>query len=341
MNIRPAVLPDTKIGAAAFEKAFQQVNFENAVVPLVAIDSHELIEREFPNRDPLLQPWLTEKTLCMVHAWRGLGKTHFALGVAYALAGGGTFLGWTAPKPRKVLYLDGEMAVQDMKSRIEEITRAADATPAKGYFRIVNPDLQDAPMPDLATREGQFAIDQMVEPDTALIIVDNLSCLVRRGGAENDAESWLTVSEWALKHRREGRSVLFIHHSGKGGAQRGTSKREDLLDVVINLRRPNSATAENGACFELHFEKARTFWGEEVAPFEARLTVDAKGKQTWAIRELENVTHERICELWELQLSVTDITHEVGRHKSNVTRALQKAQADGKLSRSYPAKGSK
>ena len=36
-----------------------------------------------------------------------------------------------------------------------------------------------------------------------------------------------------LAHRRAGRSVLFMHHAGKGGQQRGTSKREDALDVAL------------------------------------------------------------------------------------------------------------
>ena len=45
----------------------------------------------------------------MVYAKRGVGKTHFALGVAYAVAAGAKFLSWQAETPRKVLYIDGEM----------------------------------------------------------------------------------------------------------------------------------------------------------------------------------------------------------------------------------------
>lgn len=45
----------------------------------------------------------------MIYAPRGVGKTHVALGIAYAVTSGGQFLGWQASKPRGVLYLDGEM----------------------------------------------------------------------------------------------------------------------------------------------------------------------------------------------------------------------------------------
>ena len=65
-----------------------------------------------------------------------------------------------------------------------------------------------------------------------------------RTGRENEAEGWLPVQDWALGHRRAGRSVLFIHHAGKGGLQRGTSRREDVLDTVIGLRRPTDYSAD-------------------------------------------------------------------------------------------------
>jgi hypothetical protein len=49
---------------------------------------------------------------------------------------------------------------------------------------------------------------------------------------ENDADSWTPMQNWLLAQRRAGKSVLVIHHSGKSGAQRGTSRREDTLDTA-------------------------------------------------------------------------------------------------------------
>src|SRR3712207_8895249 len=69
-----------------------------------------------------------------------------------------------------------------------------------------------------------------------------------------------------LMIRRPPRSTLFpyttlfrslIHHAGKGGQQRGTSRREDALDTVIALRRPADYEPEQGARLEVHLEKAR------------------------------------------------------------------------------------
>jgi putative DNA primase/helicase len=68
-------------------------------------------------------------------------------------------------------------------------------------------------------------------------------------------------------------SGLIVHHAGKGGQQRGTSRREDVLDTSISLRRPEDYRPAEGARFEVHFEKHRDFFGEDAAPFEAKLEV--------------------------------------------------------------------
>jgi hypothetical protein len=262
----------------------------------------------------------------MVHSWRGIGKTYFSLNLGYACASGGDFLRWKAPTPKKVLYVDGEMPAPTLQERLARIVKAAPEKAPVGYFRIMNPDFQHGAMPDLATLEGQDSVDGAVEEDTALIVVDNLSCLVRQGGSENDAESWLSVSEWALRHRAAGRSILFVHHSGKNGAQRGTSKREDLLDLVIALKRPTDYDPSEGARFEVHYEKARGFLGDDVAPFEAALCSDAQGNPVWTTRPLEDTTQDRIKELLDLGLTKADVARELNVAKSTVSRAAKRIE---------------
>ena len=48
------------------------------------------------------------------------------------------------------------------------------------------------------------------------------------------------MQRWLLSLRRRGKGALLIHHAGKGGQQRGTSRREDVLDTVIALRGPTT-----------------------------------------------------------------------------------------------------
>lgn len=186
-------------------------------------------------------------------------------------------------------------------------------------------DLQpDGIMPDLATREGQDAVEAALG-NAKVIIMDNISCLVRTTGKENEAESWAPMTAWALRQRAHGIAVVFIHHSGKNGSQRGTSKREDILDTVIALRRPSDYKESEGAHFEIHFEKARALFGKTVHAVEARLGTNANGKQAWTVKDASHALHDRIIELSDLGLKQHEIAQELRCDKSTVCRHLKAA----------------
>src|SRR5687768_16083949 len=65
--------------------------------PVTAINVDEFLSKKLPPRETLLAPWLPLQGLAMIHAPRGIGKTHLALGTAWAVASGGGFLRWTTP----------------------------------------------------------------------------------------------------------------------------------------------------------------------------------------------------------------------------------------------------
>jgi putative DNA primase/helicase len=75
-----------------------------------------------------------------------------------------------------------------------------------------------------------------------------------------------------------------VHHSGKSGEQRGTSRREDVLDTVIGLRRPADYNPNQGA----RFMKSRAHFGDAGRPFEASLVATADGRGlTWTACDLK------------------------------------------------------
>ncbi len=299
---------------------------KNDAVCIEAVCAHDLAAMKFKQRDTILEPWLHSQDLCMVFATRGIGKTHFALAVAYAVATGGTFGKWSAPKPRKVLYLDGELPGSMMQQRL--LMHCPDIEPEAGYLRIFTPDLlpEGQLMPDLSTYEGQAAIDHMVQ-DAEVVFVDNLSCWAR-SGRENEAESWLPIADWILSLRRRGIAVILIHHAGKGGQQRGTSKREDLLDVVISLSRPKDYDPTQGAVFVAEFTKSRALTGDAVEGLELQLG-GTEDRATWAFRTVESSTYDRIVALTKEGLSQSEIANELDLNKSNVSRHLRKARELG------------
>ena len=286
---------------------------------IIALEIGEILTRTFTPKESILSPWLRRQDLAMIYSKRGVGKTYLCLALAYAIASGGKFLKWQAPEPRRVLYIDGEMPGVAIQERLSAIVKANEMEPPEGFFRIVTPDVQPFSIPDLATPEGQAAFQPLLG-DSEVIITDNLSVLVR-AGVENEGESWIPIATWALARRREGRSVVFVHHAGKSGQQRGSSRREDLLDTVICLKHPSDYTPEQGARFEMVFEKARGLYGPDVETIEAALQAN-DGKAVWTWKAAEGATADRIAKLVGMGMKPAEIASELGIHRSNVYRAI-------------------
>jgi len=300
-------------------------------VSLRAVTLAEFLAMEIPAPESLLGRLITGQSLSLVYSWRGVGKTWFSLCCAYAIASGGTFLRWTAPRPRRVLYLDGEMPAAALQRRLASIAAGSEAEATTDFFKLVTPDLCGGLVPDLATHEGQEAVDRLIaETGAEFVCVDNLSCWVR-SGVENEAESWQVMAEWLLRHRSSGHAVLLVHHAGKGGAQRGTSKKEDILDVSLDLRRPPTYEPEQGAAFAIEFKKARHLTGSDVESFEAALTIDQNGAARWAMTALKESTYDRVVELAGLGLSQKEIAEELDINKSNVSRHWRKGVECGHI----------
>lgn len=312
---------DDRIKAAGGSQALV-----DQILPLRAIDAHELALMQFKVRETILEPWLHSQDLCMVFSLRGVGKTHFALSVAYAVATAGKFAKWSAPTPRRVLYLDGELPGSVMQKRL--LMHCPDVEPAPGYFRIFTPDLlpDGRALPDLSTYDGQAVIDTLIE-DAEVVFVDNLSAWARTG-RENEAESWLPVADWILSLRRRGIAVVLIHHAGKGGQQRGTSKREDLLDVVIGLSRPTDYDPSQGAVFVAEFTKARNLTGNDAESLELKLGGD-DDRAVWTWCTVESSTYDRVVALTKEGLKPAEICTELDVNKSSVSRHLRKARELG------------
>jgi 5S rRNA maturation endonuclease (ribonuclease M5) len=292
--------------------------------PLRVITLNELIALELPERAMLLHPFLPSQGLVMLAAKRGVGKTHAALGIAYAVASGGTFLNWYASTAKKVLYIDGEMPAVQMQERLRIIADMSDTRPEEQFLQLITPDLQERPIPDLSTKQGRDIFEEYIK-DRDLIVIDNLSCLFRSGN-ENDAECWQEAQEWALDLRRRGKSILFIHHTGKSGTQRGTSKKEDILDAVVLLKHPDDYKASEGARFEVHFDKARHFSGEAAKSFVAHLRQE-NDNYVWHISNgdeeelLKEIVHMRAT-----GLTIQAIVEKTGRSKSQIETLIKKAK---------------
>jgi putative DNA primase/helicase len=285
---------------------------------VAALPYDELLRRKFSPRKLLLAPWLPQQGIVMAHAPRGIGKTHLAHGIAWTVAVGGSFLRWSSREgPHRVLLLDGEMPGVLLQERLREVVKSTRILPpSPDYFKIAAADLRSEGLPDLADPKAQpFYMDIIADAD--LVIADNVSTLCR-SLKENDADSWAPVQAWCLDLRRRGKSVLLIHHDGKNGGQRGTSKKEDVLDTVIGLRRPPNYNPDQGARFEVHFEKARGFFGADAEAFEARLIEGVWGDGPVS----SGVDDESLASLHRLGMSYREMERRTGVSRSTLQRRL-------------------
>lgn len=291
---------------------------------LCAVTLDELLKKELPPREYFLEPWLPKSGLCMVYAKRGIGKTFFALEIAMTIAAGGKFLSYRAPQKAKVLYVDGEMPANAMQERLANIQKRLNIHPEMIDLSIITPDLQDGVMPNISTIEGQEALSSLVEK-ADLIIFDNLSTL-GSSGKENEAESWAPIQAYVLGIRKHGKSVLFIHHAGKNGSQRGTSKREDILDTVITLKQPSNYQPSDGARFEVHFEKARGIVGDAITPVSCKLTENG-----WVAEPIGKNNYQLVLEHAKNGLIQSEIVSKIGISKGQVSKLYNEALKNGDL----------
>jgi hypothetical protein len=293
---------------------------------LKAVTAAALLEMEVPPQEVLLGPWLHDEELAFAYAPRGLGKTLFAMGAAIAVAGGGEFLGWKAGKPRRVLYVDGELPLRLLQRRVELATRMSvrHQIDPRENLSILTPGVNRV-SPNIAEEEGRRRVEDHIE-GVELLILDATSTLCR-GGVENEAESWQPMQDWLVRLRAARTSVLVLHHAGKNGQQRGTSKREDIFDWILALRHPGDYEPAQGARFEVHFEKTRDFaGGAAVEPFEARIEHDGP-RDRWTTKVLTEAREERIIRLAAEGLTHREIAAEIGiRSHTTVGRILKKIE---------------
>jgi putative DNA primase/helicase len=301
--------------------------------PLQAIGLKDFLEIEVPRREMLLSPILPERSLVMLYAPRGLGKSWVALSIGLAVAAGQSLLRWNAPQPKKVLYVDGEMPIVSLQERLKAISIGIGGNIPSDEFRMLAADQTEGGI-NLSNEERQRALEPLLD-GVDLLILDNLSTLCANV-SESASDSWVSIQTWLLGLRRRGIAVLLVHHAGTNGRQRGTSRREDALDTVIALRRSDDYSPEEGARFEIHFEKLRNrVDGVGVVPFEAKVdtvTVNDQDGIRWTCCDLKPPLLSRAAELFAEGMTVREVAAILRISKSEAGRLRIRALEDGLLS---------
>jgi AAA domain len=78
----------------------------------------EWLKRELDAPVLVLGEWLSTTSRVMLYAPTGIGKSMIGIAIGMRVAAGDRFLHWKAHKPKRVLYIDGEMSRILLKERI-------------------------------------------------------------------------------------------------------------------------------------------------------------------------------------------------------------------------------
>lgn len=219
----------------------------------------DLLALEIEPKSYHLSPAFPTASYGLISGERGLGKTHFVTAVSIAIATNGTFGPWECKEPAKVLIIDGELALSDLKERVRACrVPAADAT--HNLFVLPNAYICEKlklPSLNLCNEETRVSLrDMILKSGAKVVFFDNVASLTP-GIDENSKTEWDPINQWFIGMRFAGVSCWLIHHLGKSGEQRGTSGREDNIDVSIKLQKPSDYTTTDGARFILKFTKKR------------------------------------------------------------------------------------
>lgn len=209
------------------------------------------LDRDIPDPDVLLGPFSTT-TRGLISADSGLGKTNFCMAMAFSMSAGRGFLHWTARRPARVLYIEGEMSRRLLRHRVRDAVRRLGTLPAG--LHLLSADERE--IPPLNTPAGQRFVDRYIDRigGVDFIFFDNVQALLP--GDMKDEEPWQQILPWVGSLTRRSIGQLWIHHTGHDTSRAyGTKTRDWRMDMAMigeAVERPASDIA-----FSLKFTKAR------------------------------------------------------------------------------------
>jgi hypothetical protein len=309
----------------------------DAETPVLAISV--LTEAEFDNlliteRPALLGDWFKAGDTGYIYGKRGLGKSWLSLLIARALVEGGKCGPWSASRVCRVLYVDGEMSLDDLRSR-NHVLRAGCGELMILSHQIVFDRARTALC--LSAPVQQAELTAICEQNKIeVLILDNIACLFR-GIEENSADAWRDqIENWVLDLRRRSIAVVIVAHAGRNTAtMRGTSKREDAAFWIIRLDEVSGHDGQDGAKFVTRFVKNRNAPNDPL-PLEWSVRPDGQ-RVLVTYHEADNLVMLRQWIEDGLE-SCGEIAEEMGLSKGQVSKLAKKAEKEGwlkKVGRKY------
>lgn len=323
LSSKQAVKIKSKVNGQIPAKVVLQTTVFSPLENLVAMGATRLSRIVLPQPKKHWGEFIVSRRTGMINAPRGAGKSTFVLALSLSMAYGADFLGNKPARPRRVVILDGEMDLHTMQGRLKEQAQALGVDIDNTYLKFVSPELFDGIMPNLSTIDGQREIDKVIGDQWDVLFIDNYSAFSESG--REDGDSWMPWIRWMLEHKRAGRTVIVIHHTGKNGQQRGSSKHEDALDFSIALKPVPDDKQDGNLRFVFEWKKSRHLPSDKTRPFLVTYAKTPDG-YIWSRGQVEDANEQMVeaKRLHEEGMSQTNIATKLGVNKSTISRWLGK-----------------
>ncbi|MBA7622820.1 hypothetical protein ES703_30207 [subsurface metagenome] len=306
-----------------FEKRKKEETKKKYHFDKIILNAQEFIKVETPEKKTILSPWLKEKQIILISGWRGVGKTWLALSLLDSITRKKSFGSWKAKTPVNCLYLDAEMVKQDLDERLLTLNPAGERQSQLSIYSSELANTQGEPGPCLFDLTWQALFKEfLIENEISLWVADNITSLTP-GLDENAKSEWDSVNEWLKELRWAGITTILIHHLGKGGTQRGTSAREDNIDISIQLNHPPGYLDTDGCKFELKFTKTRLRHRElkDISDLQLQLREDEEGRSTWTCGSIKKSIRNQVLTLFdEGTLNQSEIAEELKISRQHVSK---------------------
>ena len=283
----------------------------------MSVTINELLAMELADPTHIWGPTICTHNLVMIYGPTGIGKTYVCMKLAHTIAAGGKWLAWDVERPRRVLYVDGELGLAAVKRRYRAIQSESFYSPLGSYFRVLSRDHCGARMWNISSPKEQKLYNAEID-DAEVIIFDNLlSCSFPIDGRDDDVKQWDRIVPWFHALRSSGRTVIMVHHTGKSGQQLGTSVKENWLDTNIELRAcPPRAVA--GTEFEMHFRKTRDVKRSDAQSMHVEYIQGDDGVSRWYWETLLEDRRSKVASLKNKGLTKREVAAQLGMSFSEV-----------------------
>jgi KaiC/GvpD/RAD55 family RecA-like ATPase len=294
----------------------------------------ELEKRCSEIQEDILEPFIKDGDATLIYSPSGVGKSFFSLGIAVAIASGSEFLGYKAPKPLKVMYIDGEMSKWQLKDRIDASITISNKQLVDDNLSLVNREITHGMFPDIGSEsEWRLARRDIIASSVNVVVFDNFSTLALGVEDENSASSFNNTLELVLSLKQEGILPIMIHHANKTGqSYRGSTKIEAIFSNIISLERSNAIDLALGAGFRVKFTKNRNEYSEYTEPRTVQLVKD----EGWRVVKTDDDFDERV--LAELKSFKHTNQSQLGKaldvNQSTIARSKKRLIANKKISHS-------